>query len=835
MAFPTVTTTLDDFARADGALGGDWNANAALVAAATGFRISSGRLVYPASGADSGYLNTSYGPNVELQVQFKSTWAPANGDAVVVIARGASFGTSGWGGVYLVLIGGATTDTWELREKPASGSPTTLTSVSTSKLSPSGGDRIGLEVVGTTVNAYKTNGTTSTLITTATTTITGAGQFGFELAPASGSLDGVETLYGGNKSLVGTGNTIYVNPGAAGASDSNTYTQAQNPTTPLSTSDAAVAMIQSGDTIRMVDQASPYPQFVALSPILATDVTVEGADATSAWHLRNLHLRGVSRWVFRNMVTSGNTQGDLSELDGCTSLTFVNWNAQRGGANVLAAQGDWLWDGGSVQAPLTGPVISYLDGVGWRFHYAFDTTNEIGNITFQDHEFSNVQGEDGCQFLGGSYHTGTLKFLRCYWHDFVQSTETGAPHTDGIQFIGANEVTVDSCRFEHVPSQVISTDDFVQHLTLVNSYFLGDALSGYSTQFFGMKHLTARNCTWEQSNYSGLRVGYDNRLDAFSGGAPITPIIDIANCIIDKLTYTEGIDVPTNPQAATITQAHNLIATGPAQAGDYVGFAEYGHAGSTILELANSPAGTNALAIDTGLSHASDALVPLLDRLGRSRKGSGTDLGCHESDPAVAVTVDPRALRIVSTSPDISAIDVAISANVSVVLFPKPGETVNSATVSSSSFTLTDPGGVQIPVVSVVLSSPDSNGYQTVTLDVNGYLYPYVVYTASLASSVADTEGSTLTGAFVWSFRALGPHPLPAVSVDGNAPPPPTQGGAGTYYYAQNIDPNERFSALEILRDDGSLLVLQRNSITPYDLSATEYARASGYVVLVPA
>jgi hypothetical protein len=738
--------------------------------AATGITISGGRMVYPASGADSAFLAPDFGPDVDFQLVPRSGWTLGDGDAVVVLARGGALGSSGWGAVFLVLIGGATTDTWELREKPVGGSASVLASVSgVSKLGP--GDSIELEVIRTHVGAYKVNGGVATqVVAPTTTTISGAGKFGLELAPAAGTLDGIETLLGGT--VIPVGNTIYVDRSSAAASDSHTYTQAQDPLTPLATSDAAVAMVQSGDTIRMIDGGGQFPEFVALSPILATNVTVEGPDASTGWHVRRLHLRGVDRWTFRNLITLGDTQGDLSELDGCFNLTFVNWQAQRGGANILAAQGDWLWDGGSVQAPLDGPVVSFLDGVGWRFHYAFDTVNEIGNVEFRDHVFSNVQGEDGCQFLGGAFHVGYLKFTRCYWHDFTQSTESNAPHTDGVQVIGANLVIFDSPKFERVPSMIISSDDFVQELQLLNAYFKGEPVGGYSTQFFGMKHLIARNCTWEQSNFGGLRVGYDSRLDAFSGGVPITPIIDVANCIIDKLAYTEGIDVPANPQAATITQAHNLVGVGPTQATDHQAFAEYGHTASTDLELANSPAGTNVLAIDTGVAHAADALVPLLDRLGRSRKGAGTDLGCHESDPAVSVIVDPRALRVVGFAPVPSAVDVAPSANVSIVLFPKPGETLDASTVSAASFYVTDPGGRHLPVVSVSVGAVDGAGFQTVTIDVDGDLYPYVVYTAVMAATVADTEGSTLTAAETWTFRALGPA-TPAVYSPTSPPPEP--------------------------------------------------------------
>jgi hypothetical protein len=147
------TATLDDFARADGPLGGNWSATAALVNAATGITISGGRMVYPASGADSAFLAPDFGPDVDFQLVPRSGWTLGDGDAVVVLARGGALGSSGWGAVFLVLIGGATTDTWELREKPVGGSASVLASVSgVSKLGP--GDSIELEVIRTHVGAY---------------------------------------------------------------------------------------------------------------------------------------------------------------------------------------------------------------------------------------------------------------------------------------------------------------------------------------------------------------------------------------------------------------------------------------------------------------------------------------------------------------------------------------------------------------------------------------------------------------------------------------------------------------------------------------------------------
>jgi len=52
-----------------------------------------------------------------------------------------------------------------------------------------------------------------------------------------------------------------------------------------------------------------------------------------------------------------------------------------------------------------------------------------------------------------------------------------------------------------------------------------------------------------------------------------------------------------------------------------------------------------------------------------------------------------------------------------------------------------------------------------------------------------------------------------------------------SYRYVSNVSPQDRFDQLEILMDDGSSGILKRGVY--YDLSATEVARASQYIVLV--
>src|ERR1700759_1610313 len=53
-----------------------------------------------------------------------------------------------------------------------------------------------------------------------------------------------------------------------------------------------------------------------------------------------------------------------------------------------------------------------------------------------------------------------------------------------------------------------------------------------------------------------------------------------------------------------------------------------------------------------------------------------------------------------------------------------------------------------------------------------------------------------------------------------------------TYLYSENVSPRDGFSQLELMRDDGSAMIIERGNA--YDLSATELARARAYVVMTP-
>jgi hypothetical protein len=122
---------------------------------------------------------------------------------------------------------------------------------------------------------------------------------------------------------------------------------------------------------------------------------------------------------------------------------------------------------------------------------------------------------------------------------------------------------------------------------------------------------------------------------------------------------------------------------------------------------------------------------------------------------------------VVSFSPANGASGVSRTVSPSVVLFPKPGETLDAATVTSSSVTLTDLDGHAIPVSSITVGALDGSGHQTVTLDPAGTLWQRVSYTFAITTAIQDTEGSPVGAAGV-TWRTTG-GAGPAIDAGGGA------------------------------------------------------------------
>jgi LmbE family N-acetylglucosaminyl deacetylase len=107
-------------------------------------------------------------------------------------------------------------------------------------------------------------------------------------------------------------------------------------------------------------------------------------------------------------------------------------------------------------------------------------------------------------------------------------------------------------------------------------------------------------------------------------------------------------------------------------------------------------------------------------------------------------TVDTTAPTVAGVTPANSASNVSLGTSVSATF----SEAVSSASVTSTSFVLRDPGG------NAVSASVSANG-STVTLQPNAALAPSTAYTATLlagSNGIKDLSGNPLASNYSWSF-----------------------------------------------------------------------------------
>jgi hypothetical protein len=162
------------------------------------------------------------------------------------------------------------------------------------------------------------------------------------------------------------------------------------------------------------------------------------------------------------------------------------------------------------------------------------------------------------------------------------------------------------------------------------------------------------------------------------------------------------------------------------------------------FELSNDP--TNSPGIGQG--QATDLTNDLLGRV----YTSPPDVGCFQSDPGTAVSPVPRAPYVLATVPVADAVDASAVDDILITLLPVAGTTIDPATVDDSTVTLLDPAHNTIPST---VSLDEGTG--VITLNHEGRLYPYVVYTVILSDDVADTDGNKLASSFTFNFQVVGP------------------------------------------------------------------------------
>jgi hypothetical protein len=571
--------------------------------------------------------------------------------------------------------------------------------------------------------------------------------------------------------IAATGNTLYVDADHADADDAGDRNAARNPATPLETIGRAMVLAELGDTIQVKPATNANPADTADASVyeLVGDdtfggdaipnkdasggrITIEGIEVSGQkpkW--RGINSSDLTNWKITGFqlgydMDSGDEYLTSNSLRSLTDCEFTNNTYTGGIANLLGFFGTCRWEGNTIHSRLRDiPNPNFMEGVGIRI-LADDGGDRINGpddrCEFVGNNFFDVQGEDAIQIVCAIGH-GRVLVEGC---DFGEIRQTGFAHTDAIQSTGCEELIVRNCTFGVsgvVDSMIISSDGNINNLVIENNLFVGSANTGFSVQVAGVVSWLVRHNTWAISRYAGFRFFENSNLPDTYGGQIYNNIIDIYQ-----------VDIPITWDETE--QHNNIIGIGYRTSTDTEGFSDFGSTEDTDFELSNSP--VNTPGVDMGST--SDLI---LDRLGRSRKGSAPDCGCHESDPSVVVLAGPRSPRIVDRIPGGGQTGVAVNTNVVATIAPKPGQQIDPSTAIAANAYVRDVTGQLIPGI-VTLSELGLDGKQTITIDLKynagtleeGTLYPLVAYTAHMTTGIKDTEGSPLFYS-EWSFRIAGP------------------------------------------------------------------------------
>lgn len=183
MAFPTISTVLDNFNRGDGAIGANWSA-APLNNAFPAFDILSNTARPPNSGNQMWWNVAQYGPDCEARVTLSTFDTTSNAKGVAFFARlvnpSASVSTcNGYIAFFYINQGDASHDTIEIGKYTNSVyaqlgiSTTTMSNLAT-------GDELGFELIGTSLKAWRkpSGGAWGTELTVTDATYSAAGFVG---------------------------------------------------------------------------------------------------------------------------------------------------------------------------------------------------------------------------------------------------------------------------------------------------------------------------------------------------------------------------------------------------------------------------------------------------------------------------------------------------------------------------------------------------------------------------------------------------------------------------------------------------------------------------------
>jgi hypothetical protein len=825
MSFPPGdVTVVDAFNRADGAVyagAGSTTWDTIFNAGDASGLVVSGNAMSVAHNDDGGSTLESLTDLIRI-----FTVSAISGGYIAFGWRLQGKGTSAWTSYGFVAQG----TTWTLRRYETDRSTTTLASVDVES-SPTAANRFGIYAHGDTHEVWFFSGGawgSSPLITYTDTDarkISTAGACWFEL---NNTTTKIEDYSSGSLTAPTAGVTIYVDPDNAAAADTWSRTQASNPATPFLTLNAACNVARADptwhDTIlvkrstlghawpgnvdpnvqpqldhRWTNRADAAPGWLfglngGNQPILvkgeialSSRADVVAAGGTGALpKLHRMMWRGLTNWQFEGFqvgydVTSdaartAGTGHDFSTLgawERSTDITIKHCYFTGGAGITYWWAGQFRFEQNVVHSPLPpdGGNPGFHDGAGVRMERLPNDDlggQSVGQMVVLDNEFSNVRGDDGCTF-GGTLPTDPLWTTQSFEvgsNLFKDCTEGANPnfHTDAIQVLSCNNVNIHGNTFIGNSDAVICSDGENGLVAFENNLVVG---GGSQVQIQGCQTLKIRhNTMFPTSPDKTATILFYTRAILSQ-----PTLLTMENNVFGGVWFRDGSwasqfrtgSVVRNN--AAITQAGQVTPWGT----HLSGIPEFGHSArldgipnDTVLqgvmprtwELANSP--TSSPGIGQGI--ASDITA---DVFGRAYT-SPPDVGALQSSPGTPVTPIDRPPYVTSLSPPDNAVDVANDVNVVAVLYPRPGLTIDPATVSGASFYVVDPHGVQLPGT-VTLDQPSG----TLTIDVTGTLYPYVVYQGRLTTGVKDTHGNAIDTAVFWTFRVVGSFPAPGVLTSG--------------------------------------------------------------------
>lgn len=515
--------------------------------------------------------------------------------------------------------------------------------------------------------------------------------------------------------------------------------------------------------------------------------------------IKNISGRFLRNWQFGELDGNGDaiqdsgwqqgydrgaTDGDgerldvrnLSELESTADLMFAGIHFTGGAFQLSAWHGDIELRGCEINAPLPSlPDLASRDGrgMGGSVEPGFaGGTPEVGWLIARKCTFKDIRGNDAIQIGQAELHyTGVAGVLieDSYFFDVYEGFVEF--HTDAIQILGCPEVTIRRSWFIGCTNLVIASDWRNGVITVENCFMYGGTpVTVQGTNELRLIHNTFLESAFPDSSVVLFTratlpepmklVAVNNIVGGFFWRDVTSRTLDDESLITNNLVLTDpggttdstpsGTHLPGLPEFGISPRLEEL--------GLPTEYAMFPAEVAPAFELANTP--NESPGIGQGYTELEG--LPTHDILGREY-AEARDVGCFQSDPEVEVTPVARRPYVISRSPSPGATGVADNASVVVVFYPKPGETIDEDTLTSSTVLLEDPAGYQIPAT-IAITEPDEDGYQTVTLNLKrstsptvkeGTLYPLVVYTATI-EGIRDTEASEITPAS-WEFRVAGP------------------------------------------------------------------------------